>query len=40
MKLFQTYSSPFPTRVRLMIYAKGLEQAAANAMASAARAAT
>ncbi|MDP2010190.1 MAG: glutathione S-transferase family protein [Phenylobacterium sp.] len=25
MKLFQTYSSPFPTRVRLMIYAKGLE---------------
>ena len=25
MKLYQTYSSPFPTRVRLAIYAKGLE---------------
>jgi glutathione S-transferase len=25
MKLFQTYASPFPTRVRLLIYAKGLE---------------
>lgn len=25
MKLFQTYSSPFPTRVRLMLYAKGIE---------------
>ncbi|HEY2708724.1 MAG TPA: glutathione S-transferase family protein [Caulobacteraceae bacterium] len=25
MKLYQTYTSPFPTRVRLVIYAKGLE---------------
>jgi glutathione S-transferase len=25
MKLYQTYASPFPTRVRLLIYAKGLE---------------
>ena len=25
MKLFQTYASPFPTRVRLLIYAKGLD---------------
>ena len=25
MKLFQTYDSPFPTRVRLLLYAKGLE---------------
>ena len=25
MKLYQTYASPFPTRVRLMLYAKGLE---------------
>ena len=25
MKLYQTYLSPFPTRVRLLIYAKGLE---------------
>jgi glutathione S-transferase len=25
MKLFQTYASPFPTRVRLVLYAKGLE---------------
>jgi glutathione S-transferase len=24
MKLYQTYTSPFPTRVRLVIYAKGL----------------
>jgi glutathione S-transferase len=24
MKLFQTYLSPFPTRVRLMLYAKGI----------------
>ena len=24
MKLYQTYTSPFPTRVRLMLYAKGL----------------
>ncbi|HEY3947601.1 glutathione S-transferase family protein [Phenylobacterium sp.] len=25
MKLYQTYASPFPTRVRLLIYAKGLD---------------
>jgi glutathione S-transferase len=25
VKLYQTYASPFPTRVRLLIYAKGLE---------------
>ena len=25
MKLYQTYASPFPTRVRLSIYAKGLD---------------
>jgi len=25
MKLYQTYTSPFPTRVRLVIYAKGLD---------------
>ena len=25
MKLFQTYASPFPTRVRLLLYAKGLD---------------
>ncbi len=25
MKLYQTYLSPFPTRVRLLLYAKGLE---------------
>jgi glutathione S-transferase len=25
VKLFQTYASPFPTRVRLLIYAKGLD---------------
>ena len=25
MKLYQTYTSPFPTRVRLMLYAKGVE---------------
>jgi glutathione S-transferase len=25
MKLYQTYDSPFPTRVRLLLYAKGLE---------------
>lgn len=25
MKLFQTYDSPFPTRVRLLLYAKGIE---------------
>ncbi len=25
MKLFQTYLSPFPTRVRMMLYAKGIE---------------
>ena len=25
MKLYQTYTSPFPTRVRLLLYAKGLE---------------
>ena len=25
MKLYQTYASPFPTRVRLLLYAKGLE---------------
>jgi len=25
MKLYQTYASPFPTRVRLMLYAKGIE---------------
>jgi glutathione S-transferase len=25
VKLFQTYLSPFPTRVRLMLYAKGIE---------------
>ncbi len=25
MKLYQTYTSPFPTRVRLMLYAKGIE---------------
>jgi len=25
MKLYQTYTSPFPTRVRLLIYAKGLD---------------
>src|ERR1035438_2183627 len=25
MKLYQTYTSPFPTRVRLAIYVKGLE---------------
>lgn len=25
MKLFQTYDSPFPTRVRLVLYAKGIE---------------
>ena len=25
MKLYQTYASPFPTRVRLLIYAKGLQ---------------
>ena len=25
MKLYQTYTSPFPTRVRLVLYAKGLE---------------
>jgi glutathione S-transferase len=25
MKLYQTYASPFPTRARLLIYAKGLE---------------
>jgi len=27
MKLYQTYLSPFPTRVRLLIYAKGLDVA-------------
>ena len=25
MKLYQTYSSPFPSRVRLLLYAKGLD---------------
>jgi len=25
MKLYQTYTSPFPTRVRLVLYAKGLD---------------
>ena len=25
MKLYQTYDSPFPTRVRLLLYAKGIE---------------
>src|SRR5258706_8776868 len=25
VKLYQTYTSPFPTRVRLLIYAKGIE---------------
>ena len=25
VKLFQTYDSPFPTRVRLLLYAKGIE---------------
>jgi glutathione S-transferase len=25
LKLFQTYDSPFPTRVRLLLYAKGIE---------------
>src|SRR4051812_10198551 len=25
MKLYQTYASPFPTRVRLLLYAKGIE---------------
>jgi glutathione S-transferase len=25
MKLFQTYASPFPTRVRLLLYAKGID---------------
>ncbi|HLK26924.1 MAG TPA: glutathione S-transferase family protein [Caulobacteraceae bacterium] len=25
MKLYQTYTSPFPTRVRLVLYAKGIE---------------
>jgi len=25
MKLYQTYLSPFPTRVRLVLYAKGLD---------------
>jgi glutathione S-transferase len=25
VKLFQTYASPFPTRVRLLLYAKGIE---------------
>ena len=25
MKLHQTYLSPFPTRVRLVLYAKGIE---------------
>lgn len=25
MRLFQTYDSPFPTRVRLLLYAKGIE---------------
>ena len=25
MRLYQTYLSPFPTRVRLLIYAKGLD---------------
>ena len=25
MKLYQTYTSPFPTRVRLLLYAKGIE---------------
>jgi glutathione S-transferase len=25
MKLYQTYTSPFPTRVRLVLYAKGVE---------------
>lgn len=25
MKLYQIYASPFPTRVRLLIYAKGLD---------------
>ena len=25
MKLFQTFDSPFPTRVRLLLYAKGIE---------------
>lgn len=25
MKLFQTYGSPFPSRVRLLLYAKGIE---------------
>lgn len=25
MKLFQTYDSPFPTRVRLLLYAKGID---------------
>jgi len=25
LKLFQTYASPFPTRVRLLLYAKGIE---------------
>ena len=25
MKLYQTYLSPFPTRVRLLLYAKGIE---------------
>jgi glutathione S-transferase len=25
MKLYQTYASPFPTRVRLLLYAKGID---------------
>ena len=25
MKLYQTYLSPFPTRVRLLLYAKGID---------------
>ena len=25
MKLYQTFTSPFPTRVRLVLYAKGIE---------------
>jgi glutathione S-transferase len=25
MKLYQTYRSPFPTRVRLMLYTKGID---------------
>ena len=25
MKLYQTYTSPFPTRVRMLLYAKGIE---------------